>query len=144
MCSRSPSPLHPGHERWLAEHQAEYAEYQRRYGDIRSWDPHRDLPRDLPPNWEDVGVRYRYYKQSGYFGDRHISLDDYLKWEEWWYQYRDWLKKYGDSGAEPPSRLGKGPDIDWAQDSFERPRSTRWPSDSRHSSSNQERKRRRF
>lgn len=43
---------------------------------------------------------FRYYKQSGYFGDRHISLDDYLKWEEWWYQYRDWLKKYGGAAAD--------------------------------------------
>lgn len=99
--SRSPSPsgrsraTHPAHERWLQEHQAEYREYQERYGEIRQWDPHRDLPRELPQNWDDVHVRYRYYKESGYFGDRSITLDDYLKWEQWWYRYRDWLEKYG-------------------------------------------------
>lgn len=99
--SRSPSPgsrgraTHPAHERWLQEHQAEYREYQERYGEIRQWDPHRDLPRELPQNWDDVHVRYRYYKESGYFGDRSITLDDYLKWEQWWYHYRDWLEKYG-------------------------------------------------
>ncbi|KAF2360459.1 hypothetical protein FHG87_008785 [Trinorchestia longiramus] len=143
--SRSPSPMHPGHERWLAEHQTEYAEYQRRYGDIRSWDPHRDLPRDLPPNWEDVGVRYRYYKQSGYFGDRHITLDDYLKWEEWWYQYRDWLKKYGDSAvasADMPGRHGKG-DLDWGMDAYDRHRGAHWPASSRDIAA-PERKRRRY
>ncbi|XP_018014007.1 serine/arginine repetitive matrix protein 1 isoform X2 [Hyalella azteca] len=140
--SRSPSPLHPGHERWLAEHQTEYAEYQRRYGDIRSWDPHRDLPRDLPPNWEDVGVRYRYYKQSGYFGDRHITLEDYLKWEDWWYQYRDWLKKYGDAAAvDGVARHGKMSDLDW--DAYDRPRGGRWPADTRDPGI-PERKRRRF
>ncbi|XP_042223004.1 serine/arginine repetitive matrix protein 1-like isoform X3 [Homarus americanus] len=101
--SRSPSPggrsraNHPAHERWLQEHQAEYREYQERYGEIRQWDPHRDLPRELPQNWDDVHVRYRYYKESGYFGDRSITLDDYLKWEQWWYRYRDWLEKYGSS-----------------------------------------------
>ncbi|XP_066971453.1 serine/arginine repetitive matrix protein 1-like isoform X1 [Macrobrachium rosenbergii] len=99
--SRSPSPSsrsrsnHPAHERWLQEHQTEYREYQERYGEIRQWDPHRDLPRELPQNWDDVHVRYRYYKESGYFGDRSITLDDYLKWEQWWYRYRDWLEKYG-------------------------------------------------
>lgn len=101
--SRTPSPSgrsranHPAHERWLQEHQAEYREYQERYGEIRQWDPHRDLPRELPQNWDDVHVRYRYYKESGYFGDRSITLDDYLKWEQWWYRYRDWLEKYGTS-----------------------------------------------
>uniref|UniRef100_A0A6A7FVN3 Serine/arginine repetitive matrix protein 1-like isoform X1 n=2 Tax=Hirondellea gigas TaxID=1518452 RepID=A0A6A7FVN3_9CRUS len=146
--SRSPSPLHPGHERWLAEHQTEYAEYQRRYGDIRSWDPHRDLPRDLPPNWEEVSVRYRYYKQSGYFGDRHISLEDYLKWEDWWYQYRDWLKKYG-SAAEAGaamSRAGKDGDSWGEAVAYDRGRMAgRWPQDSSASAAaGQDRKRRRF
>ena len=51
----------------------------------------------------------RYYKQSGYFGDRHISLEDYLKWEDWWYQYRDWLKKYGATDAGVPE-VGGGYD----------------------------------
>ncbi|KAB7498539.1 hypothetical protein Anas_09435 [Armadillidium nasatum] len=102
--SRSPSP--PGrrrnvaHEKWLREHKAEYDEYEERYGEFRHWDPHRDLPRELPPNWDDVNVRYRYYKESGYFGDRSITMEDYLKWEEWWYRYRDWLEKYGDVQEE--------------------------------------------
>lgn len=143
--SRSPSPLHPAHERWLAEHQTEYADYQRRYGDVRSWDPHRDLPRDLPPNWEDVGVRYRYYKQSGYFGDRHISLDDYLKWEEWWYQYRDWLKKYGGAAADAGlARHGKEVEAWGDTAAYDRGRvAARWPQDTTRDAA-PERKRRRF
>lgn len=23
---------------------------------------------------------------------RDLSLDDYVKWEEWWYKYQDWLQ----------------------------------------------------
>jgi len=104
--SRSPSPGRgrgSAHDRWLSEHQAEYAEYQERYGEIRQWDPHRDLPQELPANWDDVNTRYRYYKDSGYFGDRNITLEDYLKWEDWWYRYRDWLEKYGNAAQEERS-----------------------------------------
>ncbi|XP_065156946.1 serine/arginine repetitive matrix protein 1 isoform X2 [Atheta coriaria] len=39
--------------------------------------------------WDDVRVRYQYYKDLGYLRD--LSLDDYGKWEEWWYKYQDWL-----------------------------------------------------
>lgn len=39
--------------------------------------------------WDDVRVRYQYYKDLGYLRD--LSLDDYVKWEEWWYKYQDWL-----------------------------------------------------
>ena len=103
--SRSPSPHSQMSDRrvdecWLREHKDEYDEYQRRYGDFRNFDPHRDLPRELPRNWEDVNVRYRYYKESGYFGDRNITMEDYLKWEEWWYRYKDWLEKYGDADID--------------------------------------------
>jgi len=104
--SRSPSPGRgrgSAHDRWLSEHQAEYADYQERYGEIRQWDPHRDLPQELPANWDDVNTRYRYYKDSGYFGDRNITIEDYLKWEDWWYRYRDWLEKYGNAAQEERS-----------------------------------------
>ncbi|CAH1985577.1 unnamed protein product [Acanthoscelides obtectus] len=40
-------------------------------------------------SWEDVRVRYQYYKELGYLRD--LTLDDYIKWEEWWYKYQDWL-----------------------------------------------------
>ncbi|XP_063234081.1 serine/arginine repetitive matrix protein 2 isoform X2 [Bacillus rossius redtenbacheri] len=40
--------------------------------------------------WDDVRVRYKYYKDRGYLRD--LSLDDYVKWEEWWYKYQDWLE----------------------------------------------------
>ncbi|CAG2060720.1 unnamed protein product [Timema podura] len=40
--------------------------------------------------WDDVRVRYKYYKDRGYLRD--LSLDDYMKWEEWWYKYQDWLE----------------------------------------------------
>ncbi|KAK4883673.1 hypothetical protein RN001_006992 [Aquatica leii] len=40
-------------------------------------------------SWDDVRVRYQYYKDLGYLRD--LSLDDYIKWEEWWYKYQDWL-----------------------------------------------------
>ncbi|GJQ74700.1 hypothetical protein Trydic_g21551 [Trypoxylus dichotomus] len=39
--------------------------------------------------WDDVRVRYQYYKDLGYLRD--LTLDDYVKWEEWWYKYQDWL-----------------------------------------------------
>lgn len=39
---------------------------------------------------EDVKGRYAYYKDQGYLGD--LSLTDYVKWEEWWYKYQDWLE----------------------------------------------------
>lgn len=39
--------------------------------------------------WDDVRVRYQYYKDLGYLRD--LSLDDYVKWEEWWYKYQEWL-----------------------------------------------------
>ncbi|XP_018580050.1 serine/arginine repetitive matrix protein 1 isoform X2 [Anoplophora glabripennis] len=39
--------------------------------------------------WDDVRVRYQYYKDLGYLRD--LTLDDYIKWEEWWYKYQDWL-----------------------------------------------------
>jgi len=46
-------------------------------------------PRDL--SWDDVRVRYQYYKDRGYL--RGLGLQDYVKWEEWWYQYQDWLRR---------------------------------------------------
>ncbi|XP_068909132.1 serine/arginine repetitive matrix protein 1 isoform X1 [Tenebrio molitor] len=39
--------------------------------------------------WDDVRVRYQYYKDLGYLRD--LTLEDYVKWEEWWYKYQDWL-----------------------------------------------------
>ncbi|XP_044735269.1 serine/arginine repetitive matrix protein 1 isoform X2 [Chrysoperla carnea] len=41
-------------------------------------------------SWDDVRVRYQYYKERGYLRD--LTLDDYIKWEEWWYKYQEWLK----------------------------------------------------
>ncbi|KAJ9591952.1 hypothetical protein L9F63_001554, partial [Diploptera punctata] len=40
--------------------------------------------------WDDVRVRYKYYKDRGYLRD--LTLDDYMKWEEWWYKYQEWLE----------------------------------------------------
>ncbi|CAH0393214.1 unnamed protein product [Bemisia tabaci] len=40
-------------------------------------------------SWDDVRTRYAYYKKQGYLRD--LSLSDYVKWEEWWYKYQDWL-----------------------------------------------------
>ncbi|XP_073847362.1 uncharacterized protein isoform X1 [Musca autumnalis] len=41
-------------------------------------------------SWDDVRVRYDYYKSRGYLRD--LDLKDYIKWEEWWYKYQEWLK----------------------------------------------------
>ncbi|XP_075164937.1 uncharacterized protein LOC142237487 isoform X1 [Haematobia irritans] len=42
-------------------------------------------------SWDDVRVRYDYYKSRGYLRD--LDLKDYIKWEEWWYKYQEWLKQ---------------------------------------------------
>jgi hypothetical protein len=42
-------------------------------------------------SWDDVRVRYEYYKGRGYLRD--LDLNDYVKWEEWWYKYQAWLKQ---------------------------------------------------
>lgn len=42
-------------------------------------------------SWDDVRVRYEYYKGRGYLRD--LDLEDYVKWEEWWYKYQEWLKQ---------------------------------------------------
>lgn len=47
-------------------------------------------PVDMP-SWDDVRVRYDYYKKRGYL--RGLTLADYVKWEEWWYKYQEWLKR---------------------------------------------------
>lgn len=41
-------------------------------------------------SWDDVCVRYDYYKSRGFLRD--LTLDDYIKWEEWWYKYQEWLE----------------------------------------------------
>ncbi|XP_057336989.1 serine/arginine repetitive matrix protein 1-like isoform X2 [Microplitis mediator] len=65
--------------------------------------------------WDDVRVRYDYYKARGYLRD--LSLDDYVKWEEWWYKYQEWLEaerfyeQWATSGGrsnDGPSRAGPG------------------------------------
>lgn len=43
----------------------------------------------LDGSWEDVRVRYAYYKDQGFLED--LTFQDYLKWEEWWYSYQEWL-----------------------------------------------------
>ncbi|CRK98254.1 CLUMA_CG011616, isoform A [Clunio marinus] len=43
-------------------------------------------------NWYNVRVRYEYYKSKGYLRD--LTLDDYKKWEDWWYRYQKWLDRY--------------------------------------------------
>lgn len=47
-------------------------------------------PADLG-SWDDVAVRYNYYKSIGYL--RGLGLSDYMKWEEWWWQYQAWLRR---------------------------------------------------
>jgi hypothetical protein len=41
--------------------------------------------------WDDVRVRFDYYKSKGYLRD--LTISDYIKWEEWWYRYQEWLKQ---------------------------------------------------
>lgn len=77
----------------------EYNEGERRY----SADEHRrhfermtrDEPTERPADWSDSRVRYQYYKDRGYFRDRPCPFDEFVKWEEWWYKYRDWLANEG-------------------------------------------------
>lgn len=59
--------------------------------------------------WDDVRVRYKYYKERGYLRD--LTLDDYIKWEEWWYKYQEWLEAeryYEHWAALEASRSRKG------------------------------------
>lgn len=66
------------------------------------------------PSWDDVRVRYDYYKKSGYL--RGLTLGDYVKWEEWWYKYQEWLKHErayerwaeGDGGTARRDRRRRG------------------------------------
>ena len=63
-------------------------------------------------SWDDVRVRYEYYKARGYLRDLDLQVSqrlalynglitdldsplsqDYVKWEEWWYKYQEWLKQ---------------------------------------------------
>lgn len=67
-------------------------------------------------SWDDVRVRYDYYKSRGYLRDLDLKVgvssstfeacfwsnskcnlfcffQDYIKWEEWWYKYQEWLKQ---------------------------------------------------
>jgi hypothetical protein len=41
--------------------------------------------------WDDIRVRFDYYKSKGYLRD--LSLHDYQAWEAWWYRYQEWLKQ---------------------------------------------------
>ena len=41
--------------------------------------------------WDDVRVRFDYYKSKGYLRD--LTLQDYQAWENWWYRYQNWLKQ---------------------------------------------------
>jgi len=36
--------------------------------------------------WDDVRVRFDYYKSKGFLRD--LTLADYVKWEEWWFKYQ--------------------------------------------------------
>lgn len=72
----------------------------------------RNEPAERPADWSDSGVRYRYYRDGGFFKDRPCSFDEFIKWEEWWYKYRDWLAQEGyyDQQAPPPQgESGYGP-----------------------------------
>jgi len=48
-------------------------------------------------------TRNIFCRDRGYFDERPLSLDEYVKWEAWWYQYRDWLEGEGyyDNSPEP-------------------------------------------
>lgn len=41
--------------------------------------------------WDDVRVRFDYYKSKGYLRD--LTLQDYQQWENWWRKYQEWLKQ---------------------------------------------------
>lgn len=41
--------------------------------------------------WDDVSVRFSYYKSKGYLRD--LTLEDYERWENWWWRYQEWLKQ---------------------------------------------------
>ncbi|KAJ8677325.1 hypothetical protein QAD02_013112 [Eretmocerus hayati] len=59
--------------------------------------------------WDDVRVRYEYYKSRGYLRD--LDLEDYIKWEEWWYKYQEWLEAeryYEQWASQTANRLGGG------------------------------------
>ncbi|XP_058795473.1 uncharacterized protein LOC131666647 [Phymastichus coffea] len=65
-------------------------------------------PRGLD-SWDDVHVRYDYYKSRGYLRD--LTLDDYIKWEEWWYKYQEWLEAeryYEQWAVQSASRSSSG------------------------------------
>ncbi|KAH0553274.1 hypothetical protein KQX54_000872 [Cotesia glomerata] len=59
--------------------------------------------------WDDVRVRYDYYKARGYLRD--LTLDDYVKWEEWWYKYQEWLEaeRFYEQWATSGGRNNDGP-----------------------------------
>jgi len=66
-------------------------------------------PTDRSVDWSDPRVRFNYYKEKGCFDERPITFDEYLKWEDWYHKYKQWLEEegyYQDQGRPPPS---KGP-----------------------------------
>lgn len=36
-------------------------------------------------SWDDVRTRYAYYKEQGWLRD--LTLQDYLRWEQWYYRW---------------------------------------------------------
>lgn len=80
-------------------------------------DPGADLPRQLPRDWEtDVSVRYHYYRDAEYFRDHMLTLEEYIKWEQWWYRYREWIApeaRRAREGVEEEVVLGRLRPPDW-------------------------------
>jgi hypothetical protein len=74
----------------------EFAEGERRYQSDerrRHFEKmSRDSPHERPADWSDMTVRYNYYRDRGCFADRPLTLEEYEKWETWYYEYKNWLE----------------------------------------------------
>lgn len=66
-----------------------------RYHKYRQIRPPRRRPRD----WDDIRVRHKYYTDKGYFG-HDMTLEELMRWEEWWMRYLEWRNGYKQAWIE--------------------------------------------